>query len=418
MNGHRWLDKAPEYTFALAALVAPPLAVLVPYGMAVELPILGVISGLLLWWQGELRLVPRVPLAFMALFSLWAGISLLWAPDPGHGATTLVRMGGLSISGILALALAGQDRLGRRWPITLGLAIGIGVAALLLAIEVLPGHRLSAWVAMVRGVQPFPDWAKSQLTRGGAVTGLLLWPLAVLTWRRRSPMLGLLISAALLVQVCGDNLAANVASLFGAVTALAVWLAPRWGLRGLRLILIAGVVVLPRLVGLLPEPPASLVSLHGLPSSAHHRLLIWHYTVQRMADHPWRGWGMDAARADPGGTDMVYFDDKDEDGVIHMAVVGAKMPLHPHNTILQWWMELGFAGAMLLAAFLWWLVVRIEHGTGLDRVGKAGTAATLMVGLTISCVSYGAWQSWWVGSLWLAAAFCLMTGRAEGNGAP
>jgi len=65
-------------------------------------------------------------------------------------------------------------------------------------------------------------------------------------------------------------------------------------------------------------------------------------------------------------------------------------------------MELGLIGTAMLGAFLCLLVEAIDRYVWLDRPGRSTMTAILTAGMVISCVSYGAWQSWWLASLWVA----------------
>ena len=67
------------------------------------------------------------------------------------------------------------------------------------------------------------------------------------------------------------------------------------------------------------------------------------------------------------------------------------------------WLELGVLGALLLAAGIV-LVVRNISGFE-NRLQRAMVFGSFVTGLAIFAVSYGAWQSWWMGTIWLMMAF-------------
>ncbi len=401
-----------EAVFALAAFLAPPLAVLVPFGMAVFLPVFGLIAGALLWRRGGFALVPRVPLAFAALLGLWGGVSLLWAPEPGHAASTLVRVLALAGAGGLGLGMARLDVLGRSRLIAGAAAAGLALGVGLIAVDLATGNGISGLLSVFKGGQPVPVEFKSQLSRGATTIAVLFWPFALVAWRGRSLPLAAACLATIVALALSDSLASRLSLAGGGLVFALVLARPHFGLLSLRVAVVAFVAVLPLVAPALPEPPDSFRVLPWLPLSTHHRLIIWHYAGQRMAEHPWRGWGMEAARADPGGSEMLSIPAVNDSGQVVGVIVGARMPLHPHNAALQWWLELGLPGAAILAGFLWWLIAGIERNRLLDRPGRATCAATMVAALAISAVSYGAWQSWWLGVLWLVAAFCLMAGRA------
>ncbi len=92
----------------------------------------------------------------------------------------------------------------------------------------------------------------------------------------------------------------------------------------------------------------------------------------------------------PGGHDKI--DDSAE-----------RIPLHPHNAPLQIWLELGGAGAVLMAALLGFLAINC-NGPPLRRTVLG---ATLITAVVIASLSYGMWQGWWFAALWLLAAMAV-----------
>ncbi len=80
--------------------------------------------------------------------------------------------------------------------------------------------------------------------------------------------------------------------------------------------------------------------------SGMHRLLIWRFTSERIAERPLLGWGMDAARELPGGKTHLATRFPDA-GLPEDAEA---LPLHPHDAVLQWEVELGIPGTALCLA--------------------------------------------------------------------
>jgi exopolysaccharide production protein ExoQ len=129
---------------------------------------------------------------------------------------------------------------------------------------------------------------------------------------------------------------------------------------------------------------------------------IWQFTAESIAVRPVAGWGLNASRSIPGGTDEV-------------SPGTNRLPLHPHNAILQWWLELGAVGAAIGTALIVSVVFRagqIGGVAGPDAAGPAALAATASA-LTVALVSYGIWQSWWIATLWLATTFTAAVGGAK-----
>jgi O-antigen ligase len=108
-----------------------------------------------------------------------------------------------------------------------------------------------------------------------------------------------------------------------------------------------------------------------LPDSWEQRVGYWTYAMARIADHPWRGWGLDASR-----------------------MFSPHITLHPHNGALQVWLELGAIGAVL-AALIWTFAFRTLARDARSLVA-AGAAASGAVYLFFGLVSFGVWQEWWL----------------------
>jgi O-antigen ligase len=159
-----------------------------------------------------------------------------------------------------------------------------------------------------------------------------------------------------------------------------------------------GVLTAPLLSATLLAPDRIAALYPSIPMPDFHRLNIWQFSAERIYERPLFGWGMDSARIIPGGNETVRLVLPGPDGARDAEM--ARMPLHPHNVSLQWWLELGLPGALLGAGIL--VAVILACGSapaGAPIAVAAAGAATLVL-----MVSYGAWQSWWLGTLWLLAA--------------
>ena len=138
-----------------------------------------------------------------------------------------------------------------------------------------------------------------------------------------------------------------------------------------------------------------------MKASAVHRLVIWRFVGDRIAERPLLGWGMDASRAIPGG-------EAQASGVmpdVRLPAGATMLPLHPHDAALQWRLELGLPGALLCLVVLGQALWRIAGSPRMPPKQRAlalGYAAAL---LTIAMLSFGAWQAWWLSAIWLSAAF-------------
>jgi O-antigen ligase len=372
---------------AAALALVPPVAMVAPLALA---PLSAGVALAVVARDGRAAAgaLGSWPVLALALLLLWAGLSAIWAPDPAFALLTVARSAGCAAAGLVVIAAAR-----RRSPDIALLALGLAVAAgLLLAAAVaerlliLADSRFA--LAAVHLVY--------HMDRGATVAALLVWPVATALWRQdRRRHAGLLV--ALVVLACG--LSHDAAAKVGlAVGGIVLPLALRWPRRLpalLSAMMVASLVAAP-LAARLPAPERT-VHWHWLMPTAHHRLTIWRFVGQTVAEAPVFGHGVEASRELGQHRHVILTDDagatRDEE----------LLPLHPHNAALQIWLELGAVGVALAALFFVGLV------NGLAGVDLAVLGGAWLIG----AVSYGIWQSWWQSALWLAGAVAVTAGRRD-----
>jgi O-antigen ligase len=153
--------------------------------------------------------------------------------------------------------------------------------------------------------------------------------------------------------------------------------------------------------------------------SVYQRIAVWQFAETRIAERPFQGWGLDAARRIPGGHDGTKAETLHIQNPVMRDRVTAyfnsgnieQMPLHPHNAALQIWLETGGVGAVLVAALVFVALSAIARRAPSGRSAVAASAAFAVSALLIAGLSYGIWQTWWLATLWLGAALAeaLMT---------
>lgn len=379
----------PGHVYGGLGAILPALSVV----SAVAAPVMLIVLTAIMAGHVALR-ENRVPVlawplaAMAALFFLYATISSAWAIEPAESLWTGVRLAGLFASGLFLLAAvqtvpdAGRRTAGNL--LIVGMIAGMGF----FAVELLSGGGITYAIREATGA---PPKAFSILfNRTASVFALFIWPALIVLALRRRFLAG---AALLLASAWLASLTESGASLIGLAAGIAAA-----GLVGL-----AGPVVL-RICAFLAAActvaaPLLVMAAHRLPvladaiagaSSFGHRLRIWQYSVDKTLEHPLVGWGLDAARhLGTGG----YETGKNAD----------LMPLHPHNIPLQIWLELGLVGAVLAAVFFAAAGVRASRLKP-GRIALALVAGSMVSAICIIGLSYGAWQWWWLSTLWLAAA--------------
>jgi exopolysaccharide production protein ExoQ len=390
----RW----PEYGIDACIFLLLPMLVLVPRGAAPLAAIAGLFgfalalpAGLTIWRS------LAVPAALLGALIVWGLFSCRWAINPARSLVMAVRLAGLFATalGLIAAvpAIVAPRRL-LRW-----LAAGLAVAIVLTAVQ----FFTQGWLTSALSKRVFVAPALNQVENALA---LLLLPLTALLIERRRPWSAALVAAAMALTLFGlVGTSAKVGIVAGVVAAALLYLARRPVTRLAAIISVVAILTAPLTFPALNDLPAVHDWAAGYYKwSARHRLEIWWFTGNHIAERPLLGWGLDSSRAIPGGSDPTP--------------EGAPwLPLHPHNGALQIWLELGLPGALLFAGFigrLWLSLARAQW----PRVFAAAAGGSLCVAQMIGLAAYGLWEEWWIGTQFLALFLIVLMGRLAAQPIP
>ena len=330
----------------------------------------------------ETAVVAAVVVLFVASFA--------WTIDAGITRRGLVE--GLPEL-VFALGVASAwplvaERRDARW-----LMVGIVGAGLLILFEHLAGMPLHA-LARARG----EAW---DMKRSAMPPVLLLWPAVLLCLARKQVwMVGALAIAVAIGVAAAHSGAPAAAAGCGAVIFVIALMAPRFGLW----LLGAGLAVL-----LATAPWTGSILSHDLPvdttvtlqeEHAEHRLVIWNAFEKRGFDHPLLGHGFDAsfkvaASPRPGGAPPP----PDSARIVDF---------HPHDIMLQFWVELGLLGLATAAAVCCFLLATLAPRRGVPLASRLGLFVTV---IGIGLVGLSAWQPWWLASIAAALLWFDFTDR-------
>lgn len=356
---------------------------------------------IILLWLGHRdgRAVPNFPwgaawLAFAIL--IWAGASYWWSLDPGHSLKKLVD---LSLVAIGTLALFGIERqLLPRERFFLGASLTLGLVlffAMLLS-DISTDGALSR--LLHDGSGKSVDGLMSKLNRGVSIVALLTWTAIIFLYSVGRMGLGLVLGLAA-VAICWASTAtsAAVSVSLGLLTFLAFLKLPSRAVSWVAGFAALWVFVAPFILGGVTKiiDPTQHIQ-NPAYYSVVHRLIIWQFSAERIVERPLLGVGLRASRNIPGAKTKVIIGEKN--GQVRTVDV---FSLHPHNGIIEWWLELGLPGAALGAIVVFCLFQwpkRIR-----DPVVRALLIGQLITAFGIFNLSFGAWQTWWLIGLVLAA---------------
>src|SRR5579875_3883140 len=361
-SGRRIEALAPWLELGLdaAAVLFLPVLALVSHGLAALEAIAGILAlGLAAGGGRAGGRALAAPAAIFAVLVAWGAISAAWSPIPAHSLTIALRLAGLFAAGLALAAaapvLAAPERLVRCF--FAGFALGVAI--------LIVQRATGGW-----------------LTRPFFVRGFV------------APLLPAVAAATIAVLV---GTAAQASLVAGVITAPLFYrwramLAPAAALAAV-LVVVTAPLTFSRLAQIGPV----LHIADRFKSSVPHRLLIWSFVGDRIAEKPLLGWGLDASRAIPGGKEWIR--------------PGQPwLPLHPHNAPLQLWLELGVPGAVLLALVMAGLWRRLGV-IGWPRLFAAASAGGLAAAMTETLGTYGIWEEWWIGTLWFALFLILVMAR-------
>ena len=407
-------DNAREITLSLLCLSLGPLVYAASLATVAAMLVLTMVT-LIVSRQDSVSIIlrtVRVLVAFAPLL-LWMLASAAWSLDGAASVEVTLRVAVLFLSGTLlvtSFALSPIEQLRR--PL-IAVALGFSGAAVVVVVDLELGGHLARFLHEPRlnGVDPALGYGRAATLHATLLAPVLVG-LVRLGFLRLAVGFALLAAAAILETA---SLSAKTALAASLLVLIAVWLQPR--LRWIEFGVFGFAVVALPLMFPLPLGAQATCWLADHKASAAHRLEIWSFVAEHIRQRPIAGWGLDAARRLPGGTAQViihHCDDADRpDGI---ALSSQTLPLHPHNAILQVWLELGGVGVALgfgpLVFAIWRAFRNPEWRT---RPAQAMIAATAAATVSVGLVSFGIWQEWFLSGLFIAAAFAVLAARLSGT---
>jgi exopolysaccharide production protein ExoQ len=391
-----------------------PVIYAAPLAAATLLPAVALAA----WWlaagqgQGDLRRDLMRGWVWVPLLLLMVA-SASWSMAPAASLILAARLIGVALCGIVLTGILGRFSPEAILRLAVPLAWGLCAASVIILADLALGWPLARAMFMHHRppVLPItdPHVYSYAYSRGNAFHAIALVSLAIGLWRggRRRLAVVQFILGALAILSCAQ-LEAKLALGCGIGAGALVLAAPmlRW------LLPVALVVLGTLLPWVLPVnlPRAESCWLVDHKPSATARILIWNFVDRNIRERPILGWGLDASRRMPGGKERVWVTTCDAPpDAPFPSIDGEVLPLHPHNAVLQIWLELGGVGVLAalfgLVASLW----RFYRA----HPGRSAAVLTPMAaaGLSVALISFGIWQEWWVSVLLLNAAMGIALAR-------
>jgi O-antigen ligase len=328
----------------------------------------------------------------LGLLLTWICVSALWSPyfPPHPWSAEAPKLFVLFLTGTALLGAVTRSSLRPSRVAETLLIYGMLLLAVVLFFEGLTQASLYSALRAALGTKVRPDLAAKDVAQGLYVL-ILLGPAAAVSAHRRTGKLwpAWLMAAGLVVPgIAWSYDAPLLALMVAGLSGLAAYRFPRaapMALAGLAGVFFLGapwVIQAARTYGLYDYVFARV------EPSWSERMGYWRVAATATKAHPFRGWGLDASRMFSPG--------------IH---------LHPHDSAIQVWLELGLPGALLAALVFGALFWRLRRPW--PDTDAAVAVATTTGYLTIGAVSFGVWQEWWVALGVVAAMACLLVSQRQ-----
>ena len=339
-----------------------------------------------LWWLAVNHRVVRpalgaavVPSLVLAM-SAWGLLGTLWAINAHVAAVDaslfLLECGPLTL---FAAVCAGRPDLDRP-ALTKALLGGIAVAVLLLAVQTRWGFLFRSWLAHAPAVD-----AGLKLNVPTAALAILVWIAPALALRLSAPWrLVTCVALGLMAYSvwAGIGSAPRLAFIVGASTWACALVLPRLALYGLG-VAVALIHFCAPFLG-----SSVWITQRVADLSWRHRIDIWEYCGQLIAERPWLGYGFKNSDYVPGGHWLMPLTHQPAD-----------LPSYPHNVLLQIQLEQGLPGVLIFYVALAYLLCRLARSAAVPR---AAGLALLATGMSVWLVGYPLSRGHWVG--WLCFA--------------
>ena len=361
------------------AALLPVVGVVAPKGTVALLLLAAGLAVPIHWWARRRVPVPdrRIAIA-LAILVAWCAIAAAWSEDGARSLVLALRVAAILAAGLVLFPIAAALDDASRKRIGQWLVAGFGVSLAFMAVETgLDYPMLRSFKSAEAGEEAV--W----LNRGAIALALIVWPVTAWLRARGLGWKALALPVALGIASLFLESAAATLGLVSGIAAAVLTLSHRKA--GLALTTAAGVLAFVAM-------PFAAREMHDhgwhkaewLAASAQHRIEIWNFHVQRIAENPLLGWGFDGARHM-----QALFPDLGSTGRVLAA-------LHPHSAPLQVMLELGAVGAVIALALLWLIATRLDAVAGQARTfGQS----LFVAALAVASVSHGAWQNWWLALL-------------------
>jgi len=336
-------------------------------------------------------------LFFLTIFLLWAWVSQFWSnyeKVSGWSNAEKILLSGLIFPSVIWLWAQMRDHL-LGGILRRGFIIACLTGIALLFVDTFSSFAISFWVDPVAEGETYARRhadATRNIGRGIVFYTAMVFPLAALIWPRKyGKVLTLLILA---------GLTASAWKLGVYVAMITPWAGLAFGLIARKKpILMVKTLVISAAIAILAAPLFAAIvtlldenTLGGLPDSWEHRLYMWDFVFRQISERPLNGYGFNNART---YSELI---------TLSGGQTVTLLSHHAHNAGLQIWLETGLIGAGLAGLSILSCLGPAKRFVRDQPNGAFGLCGFLTAMILLSSLSFGVWQFWWWGTLFLGLA--------------
>lgn len=385
ISWHNVLYRA--FVFLLAAM--PLLLLFIPRALAVGPVLCGFVFFIAFWFmQGRSPRPLRFTLWIAGTVIAFSWIGLFWAYDIDISLTRNLKMLPLLAAFVLLPACVAALPTQRIEQIFLLLPLVTIIGALLLIVDLSSGHAL---YSLIRADVDIGEIRGAQLNRSVVIMCVCTVIVIPYLWARRAQPKNLALLGILTIAITGaciltESQTAHLALLAGLGTAFCFPYKKRWAWRAAAALLCLYMISFPWLAQIAYAHTAEIINQSAYLGKGGaygaHRLEIWDF-IGRAVTEPvsWLGYGIEVSRS-------IVFDSQ---GVYY----GGGRVLHPHNFVMQIWLEFGLIGILTACVGLCLFFETMRKTLSLSAQ-KLVLPVIIAMLATIS-TSYGIWQGWLLG---------------------
>lgn len=356
-----------------------------------------------------------LPFALAYAFGLYLLVSVAWSADRfesiGKVALYFAFVTAIWVAQA-AVAVTGERVLAK---MVNGMLIAVFIGLLFLCFEELTHHSIKRLVFTLLPATRLParhivvddgiveTVAAYATNRNMAALSLALWPMLlasqlVLTGARgRIAALSVLATAGLTISLSQHD--TSVVALIASVLVFALaWHWPRFSVG----LVAAGWITATLLIVPLATAAYRDASLHfatWLPHTARQRVILWGYTADQVAKHPWLGVGVASTKTLDNRRAATA---EKPPGFVYPLRTGP----HAHDVYLQTWYELGAIGAVVFSMLGLAVLRSIAR---VPAVLMPYALASFVAASLVAAFSWGMWQAWFMGAFGVSAVLMVIS---------